>query len=101
MDKFQILEVGKEDACFSDKKHAHDNYSKKNNLIGKIGFGNLVERSDKPGFFSGGLNLSFMRSVAVYQSYYERKKGVVAYVTRKLSTEYVYFTSVRVLKVGA
>lgn len=96
--KYQVLEIDKEDSCFVST-HEPNNRKKKNELINKIGFGELTEIKEKPGFFSGGLHLEFIRSVPINKKTKQDKSA--PYFENRQSTEYIYFRSVRVAVVGS
>ncbi len=86
--KYEILEISRNDACCNS------------GLKGKIGFGHPKELPDKKGYYSGGLHLSFIRNIPIYSSIKNQTKGIVDYYKDVQSTEYVYFLSVKLIKVA-
>ena len=97
--KYKIIKIDESDACFVNNP-AKIKFNTDNKLINKTGFGIVTEIDEKPGYYSGGLYLLFVRSFPVYLSNYLRRLGQVDYYNYRQSTEYVYFHCVKLIKVG-
>ena len=90
-EKFEILEIHETD-CLNG-----------NGLIGKVGIGDLEEHPIYPDYSQGRLDLSFKRKVAS-KVLHTTKEGVRKTVDGPdkyvQSTECLYFSAVKVKKVG-